>query len=97
MRRVLTIYYVRPLFSWFVICGLVLGISLWGLGREVWVAQVFSNGPRGFFNHSLYIVYAFENTRLVVQALTLLSVASVVYLARECARIIANIFVPTRA
>jgi hypothetical protein len=58
----------------------------WGIGREVWVARVFANGPQDFFGQAFYLVYAFEQTSLVVQMLAIFTIASCIYLAREMAR-----------
>jgi hypothetical protein len=65
---------------------MVFVLALWGIGREVWVARVFANGPQDFIGHAFYLTYAFEHTRLVVQSLTLLTLASVIYIAREIGR-----------
>ena len=69
-------------------------MALYGLGREVWVARVFANGPQGFVGHALYLVYALEHTRFVVQALALLCIGSVIYLARETARALSSASTP---
>ena len=90
MRRVHTIRALRWLFSDVALAALVLVLALWGIGREVWVAKVLENGPADFFGKSRYFLYAFEHTRLIVQALALLTLASVVYLARETARLVVS-------
>lgn len=86
MRRVYRIRVLRFFFSGLFVGSLVLAVALYGLGREVWVARVFANGPHDLFGHAWYLGYAFEHTRLVVQALTTLTLASLVYLARSIAR-----------
>ena len=88
MRRVRIIHTVRPLVSASALALLVLVLALYGIGREVWVAKVFSNGPQGFAGHVEYLGYAFTHTRFTVQALSLLCLASVLYLARETARLL---------
>lgn len=90
MKRVSRIHTLRYFINGFVASGILLALALWGIGREVWVARVFENGPAGFFGHTLYLAYAFEHTRLPVQLLSLLALASVIYLARESARLISS-------
>lgn len=97
MRRVRTIRLLRPFSSGFTVVCLLLVVTLWGIGREVWVARVFANGPQDFFGHALYFAYAFEHTRMVVQALALVCAASVIYLARETARLVSATFIRVRA
>lgn len=96
MRRVRIIRVLKPIISYSALAAVVCVLALWGIGREVWVARVFSNGPQSFIGHSLYLVYAFEHTRLVVQSLTLITLASAIYLAREVARAVSSIFTPVR-
>jgi hypothetical protein len=69
-------------------------LALWGIGREVWVAKVFTNGPQDFFGHLSYLTYAFVHTRLVVQGLVLLTIVSLVYLARETAHSLTRLVAP---
>ncbi len=88
MRRVHAIRALRLVVNRVSASALVLGLSLYGIGREVWVAKVFSNGPQDLMGRLLYLEYAFLNTQLGVQILTLLVVGAVVYLAREIARLI---------
>lgn len=88
MRRVHAIHVLRPIVSAGAFAALVAILALWGIGREVWVAKVFANAPHDFVGESRYLVYAFDHTRLVVQALTIVTLASLVYLAREAARLL---------
>lgn len=97
MQRVRRMHILRMIISGAVFAVTLALIALYAIGREVWVARVFENGPQGFFAHSLYLVYAFEHTRFVVQALVVVCLASVVYLARETARLISGVVVPIRA
>lgn len=85
MRRVHTIHVFRPIVSMGVLSVVVLALALWGIGREVWVAKVFTNGPQDMLGHAFYLTYAFEHTRFVVQALALLTGMCVVYLTRAIA------------
>lgn len=93
MRRVRTVRVLRPLVSAGALAALVLAVALWGIGREVWVAKVFANGPHGFFAHAGYLLYAFRHTRLLVQALVLAAAASALVFARAVARPVALAFV----
>ena len=88
MRRVQVIRALRPILSFDALVALVLVIALWGIGREVWVARVLENAPRDAAALPQFYLAAFEHTRLVVQALALLTLASLVYLARETAHLI---------
>ncbi len=94
MRRVRMISFARPLCSSEAFAALLLVAALWAIGREVWVAKVFSNGPHDFAGHAEYLVYAFEHTRLVVQALVLVTLGATVYLAQATARVLTAHFVP---
>ena len=96
MRRVRTISVLRPLFSGGALAALILLLALWGIGREVWVAKVFANGPQDFFGQARYFGYAFEHTRLVVQALSLAVLAAGLYRARSAAELAVTTFVPAR-
>ena len=90
MRRVRRIALLRILISGGVFAITLALLALYGLGREVWVAMVFNNGPQSPMAHGLYLLYAFEHTRFVVQALVLVCAASAIYLARETARFISS-------
>lgn len=97
MRRVHHIHILRSVFSGFTVGCVLLVATLYGLGREVWVARVFENMPHGdLIALSRFSLAAFDNTRLVVQALTLLTFASLLYLARETARLISSTFIHVR-
>ena len=85
MRRVRTAHRLRPFFSMGAVAFVVAVLALYGIGREVWVARVFENSPQDLFGRFLYLVYAFEHTRLVVQALVAVTLTSTVYLARLAA------------
>jgi len=86
MRRVRRISILRIVISGAVFAVTLGLLALYGLGREVWVARVFTNGPQGFLGHLLYLLYAFEHTRFVVQVLAVICAISILYLAREVAR-----------
>ena len=86
MRRVHRISVLRIVVSGTVFAVTLALLTLYGIGREVWVARVFENGPQGLGAHALYLMYAFEHTRFVVQTLAVTCVGSFVYLARELVR-----------
>ncbi len=92
MRRVRRISLLRILISGGIFALALALLALYGIGREVWVAMIFRNGPQDFFGHTLYLVYAFEHTRLVVQGLILVCLISLIYLAREIARLLTQNF-----
>lgn len=94
MRRVFLIRILRPIISGGTLSALVLTLALWDIGREVWVAKVFANGPQDFFGHLTYLGYAFNHTRLIVQALVLVSFAALIYSARETARVFSTFLTP---
>ncbi len=96
MRRVRKIAILRMIISGVVFAVSLALLSLYAIGREVWVAMVFKNGPAGFAGHALYLLYAFEHTRFVVQILAVVCAASIVYLARETASLISTTFTPAR-
>lgn len=93
MRRVHTIRVLRPLISTGALSALVFMLALWGIGREVWVARVLENTPRsgGTLSIGQFYLNAFSHTRILVQALTVITLASVVYSARELARAISGV------
>lgn len=92
MRRVRVIRALRPFVSSGALSLLIFVLALLGIGREVWVAKVFANGPQDFFGHLAYLSYAFGHTRLVVQALSLAALAALIYSAREFVRALAPRF-----
>lgn len=86
MRRVRLMRILLLVLSTATFAGLAVGVSLWGIGREVWVARVFENGPQDLFGRLEYLGYAFAHTRLIVQVLSLFALASFVFLVRELFR-----------
>ncbi len=98
MRRVHSIRLLRLIVSTGTLSVLVGVLSLWGIGREVWVAQVFQNMPHSGDVISVirFCLSAFGHTRFAVQALTLLTVLSTVYFVRECSRLFSRTLTPAR-
>lgn len=88
MRQVRRIAILRIVISGGIF-ALSLGlIALYFLGREVWVARVFENGPQDLMGQALYLVYAFEHTRFVVQALVVICLGAAFYLAHEVRKLL---------
>jgi len=90
LRRARFIYTVRPFLSGTVLGLVVAGISLYALGREVWVARVLENIPvqAGALAVLRFFEVAFMNTTFAVQVLSVLLVFGVLWIARDAARTI---------
>lgn len=98
MRRVRVIRLLRPLLSTSALASLVFVAALWGIGREVWVARVIADAPhQGLLPLGYFYLTAFERTRLAVQALTITTLVSLIYLARVTARNFSALLTPVRA
>lgn len=95
MKRVRRMRILLLILSTLVLAVLTAVAALWGIGREVWVARVFENGPQDFVGRIEYLGYAFTHTRLIVQALSVLTLGSLILLAREVARSAGGLFVRT--
>lgn len=92
MRRVRLIRVLVLIVSTATLALLTCGAALWGIGREVWVAHVFKNMPP-VSDPSIFVTFwffAFLNTHLVVQVLTILTLASLSFLAYEAIRFLAS-------
>lgn len=89
MQRVHLIRALRFAVSSGVFSALVFVLALWGIGREVWVAHVLQNAPAHPVDILRFYIAAFLHTRLPVQALVVLALAALAYVAREAARAIA--------
>ncbi|HYF28897.1 MAG TPA: hypothetical protein VEA36_00845 [Candidatus Paceibacterota bacterium] len=88
MRRVRTIHAVRPLASTTALSAFLLLGGLWGIGTQVWVAQVYANMPSVADVGALarFAIAAFANTEFIVQALTLVVLAAAVWIVRDGVR-----------
>jgi len=86
MRRVHLIRILKLIISTLVLAGLSFIATLWGIGREVWVAHVFENGPHDLIGRAEYLWYAFLHTRFIVQVLVVFTLLSLLLLAREIVR-----------
>lgn len=96
MRRVARIRILRNVFSGTTFALVVSTVTLWDIGREVWVARIFENAPEKLFDLVQFAAFAFGHTRFIVQALSVVLIVSVIYLAREAARLLASLIVPAR-
>ena len=96
MRRVRLIRILWLVISTATLAILTLILALWGIGKEVWVAQVFQNAPADLVNLPNFLISAFGNTRLVVQILAILTFASFIYLARATVRALSSFFTTAR-
>lgn len=98
MRRVRTIHTLRSASTGAGASILLLVLSLYLIGREVWVARVWHNMPSiadvGSF--ATFFTYAFTHTRFSVQVLTLLVIFAVLWFIREFVRAL-NIHTPKLA
>ncbi len=92
MRRVRIIRILGFIISTTVLAVLTLVATLWGIGREVWVARVFQNAPADILHLPNFFVAAFTHTRFIVQALAVLTFVSLVFLIREMLRLAASVF-----
>ena len=96
MRRVHLIRILQLVISTVVLALLTAVATLWGIGREVWVARVLENAPLHIEDLPNFYIAAFLHTHLIVQVLTVLTLASLLYLAIETARLLVDISKPVR-
>lgn len=97
MHRVHLIRILKLIISTVVLAVLTAVAALWGIGKEVWVARVFENAPPNLDDLPNFYIAAFTHTNLIVQALTLLTLASLIYLAVETARLVIDLLKPSRS
>lgn len=90
MRRVRIVHTLRPFTGRLAGAFVLLGASLYMLGREVFVAQVFRNMPYAFDLSSVltFLEAAFLNTTFFVQAFFILAFIAFIWLVRECTRLL---------
>jgi len=96
MRRVHLIRILKLIISTVVLAVFTAVAALWGIGREVWVARVFENAPTDPSDLLNFYIAAFTHTNIIVQALTVLTLASFLFLAREVARLALTLLTPSR-
>lgn len=97
MRRIHLIRILGLVISTGTLAILTLVLALWGIGREVWVARVLENAPRNLADLPRFYIAAFDHTRLIVQALSLLTLAALIYSARKLVRALATFVTPKTA
>lgn len=92
MRRVRIIHITRMLFSPVPLSLILFSLSLALFGREVWVAHVLQNLAQVHSVNALmtFAISAFENTRFVVQVVTLSMVFAIVWFAYGIQRLLSN-------
>ncbi len=86
MQRVHLIRALRFAVSSGALSMLVSGLALWGIGREVWVANVLQNAPANILDLPQFYLAAFVHTRFIVQVLIVFALAALLYVAREISR-----------
>ncbi|MFA5942746.1 MAG: hypothetical protein WC798_03695 [Candidatus Paceibacterota bacterium] len=97
MRRVRLMRILGLVISTAVLAVITFVLALWGIGKEVWVARVFENAPVSLNNMFTFYFSAFMHTRLIVQALAILTFVSFLYLLRATARAIFSFFATTNS
>lgn len=99
MRRVQFIRTFRPLVSDIAAATVLFLLALYGIGHEVWVAQVVANMPPLFDIAAVakFFVAAFLNTEFFVQVLALAVVATGIWLARGVGYTLAQSLTQVRA
>ncbi len=84
MTRVHTIRILRTILNTTTLSIALFVVSLWGIGREVWVARVLKDEPALSPSNTIafahFYLSAFLETRFIVQALVLLTIAAFVWL-----------------
>lgn len=82
LRRVRTIYLLRA-YAPITAAAALFALSLWGIGREVWVAKVFENMPSLADVPAVLSFYggAFLGTEALVQILVAASLGALLWLA----------------
>lgn len=99
MRRVRLIRILALVISTATLAVLTTIVALWGIGREVWVTQVFENMPQisdtGTFMS--FWLSAFLGTQFIVQVLTVLTLISLLFLLLETVRFLVSYFTPAQA
>ena len=88
MRRIYRARVLRFVISTDTLAIFIFVLALWGIGREVWVTRIFQNMPHSGNISALFTFWfsAFLHTNFIVEALSVLTFACVIFLAREVAR-----------
>lgn len=90
MRRVRAIHTLKSAASGVGVSVVMLVLSLYLIGREVWVARVWENMPSiaNVDAFTRFFTYAFTHTHFSVQLLILVMIAAAVWFLREIARVL---------
>lgn len=90
LRRARFIRLVRPFISGTALASVVTLVSVYALGREVWVARVLENMPSPADGVAVlrFFEAAFLNTSFAVQVLSLLLLSAMVWVCRDAARFV---------
>lgn len=91
MQRVHLIRALRFAVSSGALSMLVSLLALWGIGSQVWVANVLQNAPADPFDLFRFYFAAFVHTDPLVQILIVLALAALFFVAREISRALAFI------
>lgn len=88
MRRVRIIKAVKPFMSMTAASFAILLVSLYEIGRFVFVAQVYRNMPAVQDIAALlsFFVAAFLNTEFIVQIFTILAIVALAFVANSLGR-----------
>lgn len=88
MRRVHIIHALQPLITTTALSTLAFLFALWGIGKQVWVAQVVQNMPSLADSAAFarFMLAAFANTEFVVQALVVIALAAVLWMVADALR-----------
>ena len=98
MTRVHAIRVLQMLLTTTTLSIAAFVLSLWGIGREVWVARVLQDEPTitlahftlgNVFNLVQFYLSAFVDTRFVVQVLTLAALVAFLWSIYSLARMVA--------
>ncbi len=90
MRRVRTIHALRASATSVGVSILILAVSLYFIGREVWVARVFENMPNVEHVSALFSFFssAFLTTEFAVQVLVVLMLLAIAWLVRGIGKVL---------
>ncbi len=99
MRRVHTIHFLQSPVTTLALTAIVFALALWGIGREVWVARVFHNmpSPSDFDAVLRFTLSAFIDTRFIVQALSIIALGALIWLAANTTRLLSQTLILQRA
>lgn len=90
MRRVRRVHTLSILTGAPAAAVALFAVALVGIGQEVFVAQVIANMPpvEDVDAITTFLLVAFTNTTFIVQALSVVAIGTLVYLAHAMSRIV---------